>query len=96
MVLVLGFIVLLVPIMRLKDFVLKEGISFKWLWLKIKSFNLNSITSISLGQVLSYLKGMITVPDSHLGFQKFQVEGNQETSELYTTIEYLLGIVWEI
>lgn len=96
MVLVLGFMVLLVPIMRLKDYVSEEGIGLNGLWLKIKSVNLNSLTSLSLEKVLSYLKGMVTVPDSHLGFQKFQVEDDQETSELYTFIERILGIVQEI
>ena len=96
MVLVLGFMVLLVPIMRLKDYANQEGIGLNGLWLQIKSFNLSSLTSLSLEQVLAYLKGMVTVPDSHLGFQKFQVEDDQETSELYTFIERILGIVQEI
>lgn len=96
MVLVLGLIVSLVPLTRFKDYLSREGIGLNGLWLKIKSFNLNSLTSLSLEQVVSYLKGMVTIPDSHLGFQKFQVEDNQETSELYTFIEYVLGIVWEI
>lgn len=95
MVLVLGLMVLVVPIMRLKDYVSEEGIGLNGLWLKIKSFNLNSLTSLSLKQVIAYLKGMVTVPDSHLGFKVFQVEDSQDDIPFYTLIEKYLGISWE-
>lgn len=94
MVVVLGFMVLLVPIMRLKDYLSKEGIGFHGLLSKIKNFDFNTLKSLSWSQVVTYLQGLTSVPDSHLGFEVFQVEDSQESFEIYAVIEKYLGIIW--
>lgn len=95
MVVVLGLIVLLVPIMRLKDFILSEGIDLKGLFLKVKSFDFSKLSQLSWNQSWAYLKGFMNVSNSFVGFEKFEVEDNQDQFNLYSLIEEVMGIVWE-
>ena len=71
MVLVLGLIVSLVPIMRLKDYLFKNGI-------ELQEF---------------YLKGFVNVPNSCVGFEKFEVEDSQDHFPIYDLIEEILSLV---
>jgi len=86
MVLVLGLIVSLVPIMRLKDFILSEGVGRK---------ELPQLSQLSWQQLLAYLKGFMDVSNSCAGFEKFEVEDSQDQFHLYSLIEEFMGIVWE-
>lgn len=95
MVVVLGLIVLLVPIMRLKDFILSEGIDLKGLFLKVESFDFSKLSQLSWNQLWAYLKGFTNVSNSFVGFEKFEVEDNQDQFHLYSLIEEVMGIVWE-
>lgn len=94
MVLVLGLIVSLVPLMRLKDYLSQEGIKLDELYSKVKSFDLSRLSNLSWNQVWSYLKGFVDVSNSCVGFEKFEVEDSQDQPALYTLIEDFLGIVW--
>lgn len=95
MVVVLGLIVLLVPLMRLKDFIKSEGIGFKGLFLKVESFDFSKLSQLSWNQLWAYLKGFMNVSNSFVGFEKFEVEDNQDQFNLYSLIEEVMGIVWE-
>ena len=95
MVVVLGLIMLLVPIMRLKDFIKSEGIGFKGLFLKVKSFDFSKLSQLSWNQLWAYLKSFMNVSNSFVGFEKFEVEDNQDQFNLYSLIEEVMGIVWE-
>ena len=95
MVVVLGLIVLLVPIMRLKDFIKSEGIGFKGLFLKVESFDFSKLSQLSWNQLFAYLKSFMNVSNSFVGFEKFEVEDNQDQFPIYTLIKEFLGIVWE-
>ena len=86
MVLVLGLIVLLVPLMRLKDFILSGGVGLK---------ELPQLSQLSWQQLWSYLKGFVDVSNSCAGFEKFEVEDSQDQFHLYSLIEEFMGIVWE-
>lgn len=94
MVLVLGLIVSLVPLMRFKDYLSREGIKLDELYSKVKSFDISRLSNLSWNQVWSYLKGFVDVSNSCVGFEKFEVEDNQDQPALYTLIEEYLGIVW--
>lgn len=93
MVLVLGLIVSLVPIMRLKDYLFEGGIKFQELYLKIKSFDFSSLSQLSWSQVWSYLKGFVNVSNSCVGFEKFEVEDSQDHFPIYDLIEKILSLV---
>lgn len=93
MVLVLGLIVLLVPIMRLKDFIKSEGIGLKGLLLKVESFDFSKISQLSWNQLWAYLKSFMNVSNSFVGFEKFEVEDNQDQLFIYTLIDSLLEYV---
>lgn len=86
MVLVLGLIVSLVPLMRLKDFILSGGVGLK---------ELPQLSQLSWQQLWSYLKGFVDVSNSCAGFEKFEVEDSQDQLHLYSLIEEFMGIVWE-
>lgn len=86
MVLVLGLIVSLVPLMRLKDFILSGGVGNK---------ELPKLSQLSWQQLWSYLKGFVDVSNSCVGFEKFEVEDSQDQFHLYSLIEEFMGIVWE-
>lgn len=86
MVLVLGLIVSLVPLMRLKDFILSGGVGLK---------ELPQLSQLSWQQLWSYLKGFVNVSNSCAGFEKFEVEDSQDQFHLYSLIEEFMGIVWE-
>ena len=94
MVLVLGLIVSLVPLMRFKDYLSREGIKLDELYSKVKSFDFSRLSNLYWSQVWSYLKGFVAVSNSCVGFEKFEVEDNQDQPALYTLIEEYLGIVW--
>ena len=94
MVLVLGLLVSLVPLMRFKDYLSREGIKLDELYSKVKSFDFSRLSNLSWNQVWSYLKGFVDVSNSCVGFEKFEVEDNQDQPALYTLIEEYLGIVW--
>ena len=94
MVLVLGLIVSLVPLMRFKDYLTREGIKLDELYSKVQSFDFSRRSNLSWNQVWSYLKGFVDVSNSCVGFEKFEVEDNQDQPALYTLIEEFLGIVW--
>ena len=94
MVLVLGLIVSLVPLMRLKDYLSREGIKLDELYSKVKSFDFSLLSNLSWNQVWSYLKGFVDVSNSCVGFEKFEVEDSQDQPALYNLIEEYLGIVW--
>lgn len=94
MVLVLGLIVSLVPLMRFKDYLTREGIKLDELYSKVQSFDFSRLSNLSWNQVWSYLKGFVDVSNSCVGFEKFEVEDNQDQPALYTLIEEFLGIVW--
>lgn len=94
MVLVLGLIVSLVPLMRFKDYLYREGIKLDELYSKVKSFDFSRLSKLSWNQVWSYLKGFVDVSNSCVGFEKFEVEDSQDQPSLYTLIEEYLGIVW--
>lgn len=93
MVLVLGLIVSLVPIMRLKDFIKSEGVGLKGLLLKVESFDLSKLSQLSWHQLWAYLKSFMSVSNSRVGFEKFGVEDNQDQFPIYTPIEEFLGII---
>lgn len=93
MVLVLGLIVLLVPIMRLKDFIKSEGIGLKELLLKVESFDFSKLSQLSWNQLWAYLKSFMNVSNSFVGFEKFEVEDNQDQLFIYTLIDSLLEYV---
>lgn len=95
MVLVLGLMVLVVPVMRLKDYLTQEGIKLDELYSKVKSFDFSRLSNFSWSQVWSYLKGFVDVSNSCIGFERFEVEDSQDQPALYTLIEEFLGIVWE-
>lgn len=94
MVLVLGLIVSLVPLMRFKDYLTREGIKLDELYSKVQSFDFSRLSKLSWNQVWSYLKGFVDVSNSCFGFEKFEVEDSQDQPALYTLIEEFLGIVW--
>ena len=94
MVLVLGLIVSLVPLMRFKDYLSREGIKLDELYSKVKSSDFSCLSNLSWNQVWSYLKGFVDVSNSCVGFEKFEVEDSQDQPALYTLIEEYLGIVW--
>ena len=94
MVLVLGLIVSLVPLMRFKDYLTREGIKLDELYSKVQSFDFSRLSKLSWNQVWSYLKGFVDVSNSCVGFEKFEVEDSQDQPALYTLIEEFLGIVW--
>lgn len=93
MVLVLGLIVLLVPIMRLKDFIKSEGIGLKGFLLKVESFDFSKLSQLSWHQLWAYLKSFMNVSNSFVGFEKFEVEDNQDQLFIYTLIDSLLEYV---
>lgn len=95
MVVVLGLIVLLVPIMRLKDFIKSEGIGLKGLFLKVESFDFSKLSQLSWNQLWAYLKSFMNVSNSFVGFEKFEVEDNQNQFHIYSLIKEIMGIVWE-
>ena len=95
MVLVLGLIVSLVPVMRLKDFVSDRGMTLKDLWSAAKGYDFNNLKGISLSQLVAYFKELLNVPNSHDGFQEFDVDDSSKQVLLYDLIEKYLGIVWE-
>ena len=84
MVLVLGLIVSLVPIMRLKDFILSGGVGLK---------ELPQLSQLSWQQLWSYLKGFVDVSNSCVGFEKFEVEDSQDQLFIYTLIDSFLEYV---
>lgn len=84
MVLVLGLIVSLVPLMRLKDFILSEGVGLK---------ELPQLSQLSWQQLWSYLKGFVDVSNSCVGFEKFEVEDSQDQLFVYTLIDSFLEYV---
>lgn len=94
MVLVLGLIVSLVPLMRFKDYLSREGIKLDELYSKVKSFDFSRLSNISWSQVWSYLKGFVDASNSCVGFEKFEVGDSQDQPALYTLIEEYLGVVW--
>lgn len=94
MVYFLLFMVLLVPIMRVKDTLNSSGIGLHGLYLKAKSFNLASLSKLSWSQVWVYLKGFVKESNSCVGFEKFEVEDSQNHSHNYTLMEEIMGIVW--
>ena len=81
--------------MRLKDFIKSEGISLKGLFLKVESFDFSKLSQLSWNQLWSYLKSFMNVSNSFVGFEKFEVEDNQDQFNLYSLIEEVMGIVWE-
>lgn len=93
MVLVLGLIVLLVPIMRLKDFIKSEGIGLKGFLLKVESFDFSKLGQLSWHQLWAYLKSFMNVSNSFVGFEKFEVEDSQDQLFIYTLIDSLLEYV---
>ena len=95
MVLVLGLMVLVVPVMRLKDFMSERGMTFKDLWSAVKGYYFNKLKGVSLSQLVAYFKELLNVPNSHDGFQEFDVDDSSEQVFLYDLIEKYLGIVWE-
>lgn len=84
MVLVLGLIVSLVPLMRLKDFILSGGVGLK---------ELPQLSQLSWQQLWSYLKGFVDVSNSCVGFEKFEVEDSQDQLFVYTLIDSFLEYV---
>lgn len=84
MVLVLGLIVSIVPLMRLKDFVLSGGVGNK---------ELPKLSQLSWQQLWSYLKGFVDVSNSCVGFEKFEVEDSQDQLFVYTLIDSFLEYV---
>lgn len=81
--------------MRLKDFIKSEGIGFKGLFLKVESFDFSKLSQLSWNQLFAYLKSFMNVSNSFVGFEKFEVEDNQDQFPVYTLIKELLGIVRE-
>lgn len=94
MIYFLFFMVVLVPIMRVKDSLNSSNIGLHELYLKAKSFDFSRLSKLSWNQVWSYLKGFVDVSNSCVGFEKFEVEDSQDQPALYTLIEEYLGIVW--
>lgn len=94
MVYFLFFLVLLVPIMRVKDTLNSRNIGLHELYLKAKSFDLSSLSKLSWSQVWVYLKGFVKESNSCVGFEKFEVEDSQNQPTSHTLIEEVLGIVW--
>ena len=84
MVLVLGLIVSLVPLMRLKDFILSGGVGLK---------ELPQLSQLSWQQLWSYLKVFVDVSNSCEGFEKFEVEDSQDQLLIYTLIDSFLEYV---
>lgn len=84
MVLVLGLIVSIVPLMRLKDFVLSGGVGLK---------ELPQLSQLSWQQLQSYLKGFVDVSNLCAGFEKFEVEDSQDQLLIYTLIDSFLEYV---
>lgn len=84
MVLVLGLIVSLVPLMRLKDFILSGGVGLK---------ELPKLSQLSWQQLWSYLKGFVDVSNSCEGFEKFELEDSQDQLFVYTLIDSFLEYV---
>lgn len=84
MVLVLGLIVSIVPLMRLKDFVLSGGVGLK---------ELPQLSQLSWQQLRSYLKGFVNVSNSCAGFEKFEVEDSQVQLFVYTLIDSFLEYI---
>lgn len=79
--------------MRLKDFIKSEGIGFKGLLLRVESFDFSKLSQLSWNQLWAYLKSFMSVSNSRVGFEKFEVEDNQNQFPIYTLIEEFLGIV---
>ena len=95
MILVLGLMVLVVPLMRLKDLVSERGMTFKDLWSAVKGYDFNKLKGVSLSQLVAYFKELLNVPNSHDGFQEFDVDDSSEQVLIYNLIEKYLGVVWE-
>ena len=79
--------------MRLKDFIQSEGIGLKGLFLKVESFDFSKLSQLSWNQLWAYLKSFMNVSNSCVGFEKFEVEDNQDQFPIYTLIEEFLDIV---
>lgn len=84
MVVVLGLIVSIVPIMRLKDFILSGGVGFR---------ELPQLSQLSRQQFWAYLKGFVDVSNSCAGFEEFEVEDSQDQLLIYTLIDSFLEYV---
>ena len=78
MVLVLGLMVLVVPVMRLKDFVSERGMTLKDLWSAVKGYDFNKLKGVSLSHLVAYFKKLLNVPNSHDGFQEFDMDDSSE------------------
>ena len=70
--------------MRLKDFILSEGVGLK---------ELPQLSQLSWQQLWSYLKGFVDVSNSCVGFEKFEVEDSQDQLFVYTLIDSFLEYV---
>lgn len=79
--------------MRLKDFIKSEGIGLKELLLKVESFDFSKLSQLSWHQLWAYLKSFMNVSNSFVGFEKFEVEDNQDQLFIYTLIDSLLEYV---
>lgn len=79
--------------MRLKDFIKSEGIGLKELLLKVESFDFSKLSQLSWNQLWAYLKSFMNVSNSFVGFEKFEVEDNQDQLFIYTLIDSLLEYV---
>lgn len=79
--------------MRLKDFIKSEGIGLKVLLLKVESFDFSKLSQLSWHQLWAYLKSFMNVSNSFVGFEKFEVEDNQDQLLIYTLIDSLLEYV---
>lgn len=95
MVYFLFFMVVLVPLMRLKDYLSSKDIGLRELYLKAKSFDFSRLSQLSWTQMWSYLRCLMRESNSCVGFVKFEVEDSQNQSPNHTLIEEILGIVWE-
>ena len=95
MVLILGLAVLLVPLMRFKDYQKSKGATIKDSWLLVKGFNLNTLKGVSLLQVKKYLKELVKSSNSNVSFTEFPIDDSPEQSLVYDLMERYLGLVWE-
>ena len=95
MVLILGLAVLLVPLMRFKDYQKSKGATIKDLWSTIKGVNLSSLKGVSVSQVKVYLTALVKSPNSHIGFTEFPIDESPEHYLVYDLMERYLGLVWE-
>lgn len=95
MVLILGLAVLLVPLMRFKDYQKSKGATIKDLWFAIRDINLSSFEGVSLSQVKVYLTALVRSPNTHIGFTEFPIDESPEHYLVYDLMERYLGLVWE-